>query len=172
MNKMNFSKYLEQRDTELYEQMLNEGWFGDTVGRAKKIAGNVVGGAKAGAQGLLSAGWKATKGLANTALSSMDAAADTLDSDYFDKTNKDDRTTGKFLKAGAKSFGSSVKSGIKGIGNTVKDAFTTGVASAKNSYANRDIDRAKELMSHASDDRLKEIIRKYLNLKSAQAAKA
>jgi len=165
MNKMNFSKYLEQRDPELYEQMLNEFDF-------KKFAGNVVGGAKAGAQGLLSAGWKATKGLANTALSSMDAAADTLDSDYFDKTNKDDRTTGKFLKAGAKSFGSSVKTGIKGIGNTIKDTFKTGVASAKSSYANRDIDRAKELMNHASDDRLKEIIRKYLDLKSAQAAKA
>jgi hypothetical protein len=172
MNKTNFSKYLEQRDPELYEQMLNEGWFGDTVGRAKKIAGNVVGGVNAGAQGLLSAGWKATKDLTNTAVSSMDAAADTLDNDYFDKTNKEDRTTGKFLKAGAKSFGSFAKTGIEGLGNTIKNTFKTGVASARNSYANRDIDRAKELMYHASDDRLKEIIRGYLDLKSAQAAKA
>ena len=165
MNKMNFSKYLEQRDPELHDQMLNEFDL-------KKFAGNVVGGVTAGAKGLLSAGWKATKGLGGAAVSSMDAAADTLDNDYFDKTNKEDRTTGKFLKAGAKSFGSFAKSGIKGIGNTVKDAFTTGVKSARDSYANRDIDRAKELMYHASDDKLKEIIRKYLDLKSAQAAKA
>ena len=32
MNETNFSKYLEQRNSELYEQMLDEGVFGDIVG--------------------------------------------------------------------------------------------------------------------------------------------
>lgn len=56
MNETNFSKYLEQRNSELYEQMLDEGWFGDTVG-----------GLKAGVTGLASAGLAGLKGLGRTA---------------------------------------------------------------------------------------------------------
>ena len=56
MNETNFSKYLEQRNSELYEQMLDEGWFGDTVG-----------GLKAGVTGLASAGLAGLKGLGKTA---------------------------------------------------------------------------------------------------------
>jgi len=44
MNETNFSKYLEQRNSELYEQMLDEGVFGD-----------IVGGVTAGVKGLGSA---------------------------------------------------------------------------------------------------------------------
>jgi len=61
MNETNFSKYLEQRNSELYEQMLDEGLFGD-----------IVGGATAGVKGLASAG---LAGLRNFGKAAYDTVA-------------------------------------------------------------------------------------------------
>jgi hypothetical protein len=56
MNETNFSKYLEQRNSELYEQMLDENLFGD-----------IVGGAAAAGRGLASAGLAGLKNFGKAA---------------------------------------------------------------------------------------------------------
>ena len=98
--KYSFENYLENRDAEL----------------AESLFGKVAGLAKAGAQGLASAGW----------------------------------------------------AGLKGLGRTAYDAAKTGLKSAATSYANRDVDRAKELMGTIDDPHLKQVLQDYL--KRGQAA--
>ena len=71
-------------------------------------------------------------------------------------------------KAGAQGLASAGIEGIKGFGKAAYDAAKTGLKSAQQSYANRDLDRAIELMGTADDPYLKKVLQDYIKNQSAE----
>ncbi len=75
-------------------------------------------------------------------------------------------------KAGAQGLLSGIGAGIKGAGQAAAGAVKQAVDTAKQSYANRDIARAQELMNVADDKDLKAVLDAYIKQKTAAAAPA
>lgn len=71
-------------------------------------------------------------------------------------------------KAGAQGLASAGIEGLKGFGKAAYDAAKTGLKSAQQSYANRDLDRAIELMGTADDPYLKKVLQDYIKNQSAE----